>query len=1092
MSLPAFGVKKPVVANLVMFALIGAGLVFGVSLRREFFPETNPTEVFVTAPYPGASPQEVEDSLAVKMEDRIDEAIDDIKEMNTVVAEGVAQIRIEFREGTDVDLRLFEVKREMDGLQDLPAEVETITVSKIEPNLPVIVVSIFGDANERDMKDAIRSVREDLRSLPGMGDILVSGVRTDEITVEVSPAALLEHGLSIVDVEDRIRAAMVELPAGAVRSTTQNVAIRTMGAAERADAVRRIVVKAGDDGQVLRVSDIAAVRAGFEDVDLVERLNGKPSVSLTVFKVGDEDAVTIAETVKAYVAGRNGVEIEPTTLERLGGALARMAQRPGAPEPGPPSVRLRAYELGASRTDPLPGELTTTTDLARFIVGRLDLLTRNALWGGLLVLIVLVALLNFRVAFWTAAGLVVSLMGTLAFMHFVGASLNLLTMFGLIIVLGLIVDDAIVVAENITARHEAGEPPLMAAIRGTEQVLWPVVATVLTTICAFLPLALIAGTIGDLLAALPIVVACALAVSLIEALLILPSHMGHSLSASDRAKRRRKRNPFVAVEAWMERRRAALFGRVLVPVYERSVRLALRFKYLSVVAAMALVVLSLGMLGGGRVPFNFLGVEDAETMNIELRMPIGTPAAQTDVMVRRIEAAALAQPEVSSAYASVGSIGSLEENSSSSNPHLGQVILELVPVERRDRSSDEVRFAIREALGELPGVKSLRIENVGGGPSGPGITLTVVGENIESLQAVGDGIKELLNEFEGVVDIADDNDTGRRELRITLRDAAKELGFTEAILARQIRGAVFGLEAHTFPGDREDVDVRVIYPESDRRSLAELESMWVFSARGVAAPLSEVAAVEETEGYATIRRLDRRRAVTVSADVDQSRTNTEEVVGSLMPRIEEMLREYPGVEVLERGRQKDVADSFATLPLGMGVAAALIFVVLAWLFQSYTQPVIVMMAIPFATIGMIWGHFLMGFDMTILSLIGFIALSGVVVNDSLIFMEFFRHKRSEGMPVFDACVAAGCARLRAILLTTLTTVFGLLPLLTEQSLQARFLIPMAITISFGLISATAIILIVLPCLLLIYEDVKGGLRWVVTGSWSGGDGGGGR
>lgn len=1082
MSLPAFGVKKPVVANLIMVTLIGAGLIFGVSLRREFFPETNPTEVFVTAPYPGASPQEVESSLAVKMEDRIDEAIDDIKEMNTTVAEGVAQLRIEFESGTDIDLRLFEIKREMDGLQDLPEEVETIVVNKIEPNIPVIVVSIFGDADERDLKRAIRDVREDLRSLPGMGDMITSGIRVDEITVEVAPESLLAHRLSITDVADRISAAMVELPVGAVRSSTQNVAIRTMGTAERADAVRDIVVKAGSDGQVLRVDDIATVTPGFADVDLIERLNGKPSVSLTVFKVGDEDAVNIAEMVKAYVAGRNGADLEYTLLERLGLAFRSLSERPGGPELGPLNGRIQAYELGASRTDPLPGELTTTTDLARFIVGRLDLLTRNALWGGILVLIVLVALLNFRVAFWTAAGLVVALLGTLAFMHFVGASLNLLSMFGLIIVLGLIVDDAIVVAENITARHEAGEPPLMAATRGTEQVLWPVVATVLTTICAFMPLALIAGTIGDLLEILPIVVACALAVSLIEALIILPSHMGHSLAASDRAQRRGKPSPFARVEIFMERWRAVLFKQILIPGYTRLVRAALSARYLSITVAIALVVVSLGMVGGGRVPFNFLGAEDSETVNVELRMPVGTPASQTDVIIRRLEAAALLQPEVSSVYAAVGSIGSLEENSSSVNSHLGQLILELYPVEQRDRSSDQVSFAIREAVGDLPGVKSLRIEGIGGGPSGPGITLTAVGPNIEGLQAVADGIKELLGEFDGVVDISDDSDAGRRELQITLKDAAKELGLTELMLARQIRGAVFGLEAHTFPGDREDIDVRVIFPERVRRSLAELESTHIFTPAGDPVPLSEVADIRETEGFATIRRLNRERAVTVTADVDLSRTNVEEVVRTMMPQVDELLQGYPGVRILQRGRQQDVADSLGTLPLGMGVAAVLIFVILAWLFQSYTQPLIVMLAIPFATIGMVWGHFVMGFDMTILSLIGFIALSGVVVNDSLIYMEFFRHKRSEGMSVYDACISAGAARLRAILLTTLTTVFGLLPLMTEQSLQARFLIPMAITIVFGLLSATVIILLVLPCLLMIYEDVKTGLRWVWTGS----------
>lgn len=1088
MSLTAFGVRNPVIVNLVMFTIIGAGIIFGIQLRREFFPEVRPNLVMVMAPYPGASPQEIEESLASKIEDQIAD-LDDIVEMNTTIAEGACTVMIEFEEGVDISEKVFDVKSEMDALQDLPEESERIVVEKFEPNLPTINVSLYADADEREMKEAIRRIRDDLRSLPGMGQIEMSGVRPDEITVAVRPEAMIQHRMSLPLVADRVRQAMLELPSGAVKSATANVSVRTMGAEERSETVRDIIVKAGGDGQVVRLGDIAEVRSGFEDVDWRARLNGKRAVSLTVFKVGNEDAVEMAEMVKAYVAGRKHEDITLTLTEQLKLAIAKGRAKSRAEEVSLADVsdRLKAYQLGLSRLETLPGELITTTDLARFIVGRLELLSRNALQGGVLVLLTLVLLLNLRVAFWVAVGLVVALLGTLAVMNFVGVSLNLLTMFGLIIVIGLLVDDAIVVAENIMARHEQGEPALDAAVNGTHQVGWPVLATVLTTICAFLPLSLIEGQIGDLLSALPIVVSCALAVSLVESLFILPSHMGHSLIKIDRSRAagRGTATWLGRMEARLDRAREGFFHRVIVPNYAKALGFCMRFRYLTLIVAIAMVVLSLGMVAGGRVPFTFIASNDAETINIQLKMPVGTPIEETDQIVHRLEEASLAQPEVTVVFAIAGSTGSLDGASNASSPHLAQLILELKPVEERQsqgmRRSDEVITGIRQEVGEIPGVKSLRMEEMAGGPEGPPITFGVTGENAQAIQRVADEIRELLDDYKGVYDVADDNDEGRRELRLTLRPGADELGFTTEVIARQIRGAFYGLEAHTFAGDREDVHVRVTLPLDVRRSLTTLEAMFVFTPSGDAVPIQEVVEIEETQGYATLKRLDRRRIVTVSAEVDQAVQNPETVVAEMMPRLRELEHRNPGVRIVERGRQKDVKESFQTLPLGMAVAAGLIYVILVWLFSNYIQPLIVLAAIPFATIGMIWGHLILGFDLMMLSLIGFIALAGVVVNDSLIFMEFFNERRAEGMRVWDSALEAGRARIRAILLTTITTVLGLMPLMLEQSFQARFLIPMAITISCGLMSATVIILVVLPCMLLAVDDCKRVTSWLWTG-----------
>lgn len=1075
MSIAAFGVRKPVAANLVMLALIGSGLVFGLGLRREFFPPIRTDKIIVAAPYPGASPQEVEDSLARKIEDRLSE-LDDVDELTTTIGEGYCNLIIEFSESADIDEKLFEVKREIDALQDLPDESDRIVVTKLEPNLPVCILALYGDADERSIKDAIREMQSDLRSLPGMGDVAVSGVRTDEITVAVRPEELIRHGISLPAIADAIRDQMTELPSGAVRSGTQNVSIRTMGSDERVDEVRRLVIKAGGAGQALRLEEVAEVRAGFEDVDLYQRLNGQPSASLTVFKVGKQDAVEMAAMVKAYATARRGEPFVPTFGERI----RMLIRRPGVA--APVSDRELAYRVGDARPNTPPGNLVITTDLSRFIVGRLDLLKRNAIQGGILVLLSLVLLLNGRVAFWTAAGLVVSLLATLAAMHFANYSLNLLTMFGLIIVLGLLVDDAIVVAENIVTWHERGAGPTEAAVTGANQVAWPVVATVLTTICAFLPLALIKGQIGDMLGALPAVVALALAVSLIEALFILPSHMAHSLKAEEHSA---GRTTLRRMESAFDRARERVIQNRLIPAYLWLLRKCINAPYVTLSVAIAVFIVSIGLVVGGRVAFRFIASSDAETVNIEIRMPIGTPTAETDVVASQFERAARVLPEVASVWVQVGAIGSLNGDEPDTNQsHLGQVILELVPVEARERSAEDVINAVRDGAGTLVGVESVRIEEVAGGPSGPAFTFAVTGAQVDTILRAVEEIKVALRSYRGVRDIADDSSQGRRELRLTLRDGARELGLTTDSIARQIRGAVFGLEAHTFAGDREDVDVRVMLDEATRRSLSRIETMHVLTPSGRAIPLSEVASVTETEGYASIHRLNRQRVVTVSADADAGQVNPEEVMRELRPELARIAASHAGIRILERGRQKETSDSLGSLPIGMLVATGLNFVILAWLFSSYWQPIVVLLAVPFATVGMVWGHLLLGFDMTILSLIGFIALSGVVVNDSLIFMTTFNRLRGKGLSVFEACLATGQSRVRAVMLTTITTVLGLMPLMLEQSFQARFLIPMAITISCGLMSATALVLLIIPSLLMIAQDCRRAATWLWTGGSS--------
>jgi len=789
-------------------------------------------------------------------------------------------------------------------------------------------------------------------------------------------------------------------------------------------------------------------------------------VSLTVFKTGDQDAVAIAEAVRAYVAGRRGDAFEERVTDRVYAAMSAGQSQPGV-EP-PKTMRRRAWEMGANHPDPLPGELATHSDLARFIEGRLDLLIRNARAGAVLVFLTLLLFLNWRAALWVGVGLVIALSGTLVFMAIVGVTLNLLTMFGLIVVLGMLVDDAIVVAENIQSRHDRGEPALSAAIGGAEQVTWPVCATVATSIVAFLPLMFIKGNIGTLLGALPIVVACALIMSLIESVYMLPSHMAHTLQKRDRAKPSRLTSFFKRFEDARDR----FIQNVVIEGYARLIRVLLEYRYVSTCAALGLLIISLGMIAGGRLNFTFLPDSDSETIIVDVRLPIGSPLAQTERVARKIEDAITAQPETKFVSTVVGTRTNVNTGSSEgASTHVAQIFIELTAVESRDRESSQVIAAIREAVGPLPEAESLSFQEISGGPGGPDITVEVFGSNTDDVGIVVNQIKNLLADKQGVVDIVDDSFDDQRELRIRLMGGAASLGLTNADVARQVRASLFGQDAHVFSASREDIDVRVRLNESWRRSLGAVETMWIVTPNGTRVPLTEIAELFESTGYSVIRRVDRERAVTITADCSPG-TNPELVMQDLAPEFAAVDDAHPTVKIDLGGRQRDFADAFSTLPVGMGAALVMIYVILAWLFSSYTQPLIVMLAIPFGIIGVVWGHLLLGYQATFLSMIGFVALSGIVVNDSLIFVEFFNGERAAGKSVRESLEFAGRARLRAIFLTTMTTVLGLTPLMLEQSFQAKFLIPMAISIAFGLMSATIIILCVLPCMLVIVDDLK--------------------
>jgi len=1045
-----FFARRPVPVGLMLWTLVIGGVWSALTIRREFFPDLEPDMARVSMPYPGATPEEVEESLARKVEDSLAD-IEEVDRMETTVFENGGGVTIKFIEGADVRKRVEDMRSAIASLQDLPEEADRITVREFEPNFPVIQISLSGDVGEDSLKRGIRKIADDLRLLPGMGRVTVTGIREYEIRVDADQGRLLQHGIPITRVADAVTAWMKRIPGGRIRTADGDLNVRTVGVKERAEAIKGIVLKAESDGAMVRLGDVATVREAFVDQEYDYRYNGKPAVGIVVFKTGNEDAVRIAHLVRGYVDARRGVPFTPTVTDWLRG-----------------SPRKLGYDAGMRQAEPVPGDITTHNELARIIEGRLDLLTRNALQGAILVFLCLLLGINWRAAWWVMVGIVVAIGGTLMGMQFAGVTLNLLTMFGLLIVLGMLADDAIVVSENIKSMAAAGASPEDAAEHGARRVFWPVVGSVATTIVAFVPLAMVQGRIGEMLGSLPWVVAIALTVSVVESMLMLPCHMAGAI----RHMRAGAEHFMDRLTARWNRWRDTVGWPRLTDFYERLVRFCLAHRYATAAVALAVFIVSVGMVVGGRLVFVFLPADDSENMVLDYRLPMGSSIEQSRAFARRVEQAARAQPEVKSIITQTGVRTNFETSiAEDAASHVGQIFFELTAVESRNRRSSEVIDAIRAVLGPVDETESFRFTEISGGPAGTDITMEVMGDDASEVRAVADKLKERLAHFTGVQDIADDSFASQPELRVELKPSAAAIGLTPMEVARQLRGSLYGLDAHVYSAEREDIDVRVRLDEISRRRAVTVNDLWLVTPEGERVPLSELADIRRSTGFAAIRRIDRERTVTVTADC-LSQVSPEEVMRELRPQIARILGEHPGVRVRDGGRQKDLNEAFSTLPLAALAAFAMIYVILAWLFSSYAQPFAVMAAIPFGVIGVVWGHLLLGFEMTFLSLIGFVALAGVVVNNSLILVEFANQAQREGLPLPEALVQAGRQRLRAIILTSVTTVLGLSPLILEQSFQARFLIPMAISLCGGLISSAVLTLHLLPAILMIFDDIR--------------------
>lgn len=1038
MNIPRASVNNPVAVNLLMWFTVLVGLYYWFDLVREFFPAIETEHVSITIAYPGATPEDVERAITLRIERRIRD-IDGIEEISSTVLEGMSVVLIELEPDADKERILNEIRSDIDLVKaDFPREADDPEIVEVRPYVPVVSVVVTGDVPEERLRAEALDVRDDLLDLGGISEVNVVGRRTREIWAKVQPEKLEEYELTFEDVGRAVARANVDVPGGQIKSSSGNIRLRTMGESRRALALEDIVVETRPDGSTVRLRDVADLEDTFEDRVMRGRFGGERALQIVIFKTPEQDALEISTKVKDYVA-RNP--------SRLSGAV----------------------------------ELHVTTDLARFIDQRLDLMVRNARAGLILVLLTLTLFLSIRTAFWVAVGLPIALLGSFAVMAWMGASINLLSLFSLIVVLGLIVDDAVVIGENVHSRLQNGEDPKEAAWRGASEVALPVIAAVLTSIIAFLPMAFMKGIWGDFMEVLPIVVGAALSVSLLEAFVILPSHLAHGGRVTTGGG-----TGIRGVAERVARLRDHVLDRQLKSRFESLLRFVLRWRYPAVAASAITLAAAVGMVQGGVVPFVLMQEVDAESVTVTLEMAAGTSEDRTIEVVSRIEELARAYPEVVSVFSVVGASFSDRGQQSPSDPAtVGQLFVELLPADQREadgmRSSATIIDEMRAATLFIAGVSKLNYRAESGGMQGADIELRIRNEDLGVASRAADRVKELLLTYQGVGEIEKDLQEGKLEARVTLLDAATPLGLTTEGLAAQLRGALFGFEAQELQEEDDEMVVRVLLPEAARRELSDLGRLRIATPSGERVPFEEVAELRTERGYANLRRVDGKRAVTVRAEVDETTGNVQKITEDLTKRLATLDAEFPGTSVTFEGQQKETTESFGSLAIGFPVALFAIYALIAILFRSYTQPVIVMAVIPYSLVGAVAGHLLMGFPFTLLSMIGAVALAGIVVNDSLILVDKVNRLRREGMDRNEAVVQGAVSRLRAILLTTITTTAGLVPLLAERSFQAQFLIPMAVSIVFGLLFATVITLLILPTFYLLFEDLRRAARWLFTG-----------
>ncbi|MEE4252685.1 MAG: efflux RND transporter permease subunit [Desulfuromusa sp.] len=1025
-----------VAANLLMLVLVIGGFIMAPSIKEEVFPEVSLDRISVSVAYPGAGPEEVEEGIIIKVEESLT-AVDGIKQLKATANEGFGTVMAEVYANENVDDVLQDIKSEVDRITTFPEDAEKPVISKLSNRREVISLVIYGDATERVLREQAERIRDELLELPNITQVDLGGVRPFEITIEIPEHTLQRYNLTLEQVAATIRAASLDLPGGTIKTTGGEILLRTKERRYWGPEYADITVLANPDGTQVKLGDIANVVDGFADSETYGRFDGKPAAMLKVFRIGEQKPTEISAQVISYVE-ENSANF-------------------------PESLNLAIWN-----------------DTTEIFNSRMSLLQKNALLGLGLVVIILGLFLEIRLAGWVMLGIPISFFGTLFVMPWLGVSINMISLFAFILALGIIVDDAIVVGENIYEHRQRGKPYAQAAIDGALEVAVPVTFSILTTVAAFLPLIFVSGMMGKFIKVIPIIVITLLLMSLVESLLVLPAHLSSGKARPVKG----------GILGGIEKIRN-LFShglqRFVNGPYQWFLQLNINYRYASLAFGIVAMIITIGVVKNGLIKFTFMPEVDGDRITVGIQMNQGVPIEETgrvadfilekgmETIAEYDQGRATGDSILRNVYTVVGGNiagGGPGGGSATTATNISNIAMFLTKSELRNIPATEISTAWRNKVGEIPGLDSLTFRS-SLVRMGANIDVLIAHQDFAVLDQASERIRKLLGEYQGVSDIEDTFARGKREIKLKLKPAARTLGITEADLGRQVRAAFYGAEALRLQRGRNEIKVMVRYPDANRRELWNLETMRIRTPAGEEVPLLQAAEIIEGQGFSEINRTDRKRVINISATVDNKQSNAQEIITDLKQNLlPQLTADYPGLSWDMEGEEKERKESLGSMLGGFKLAMVAIFALLAIPFRSYSQPLLIMIAIPFGMIGAVLGHIIMGFNLSLLSMFGLVALSGVVVNDSLLLIDKANSFRREGMSPREAIIAAGTRRFRPIVLTSLTTFFGLSPMILETSVQAQFLVPMAISLGFGILFATGITLLLIPTLYIILEDIR--------------------
>ncbi|GER58146.1 acriflavin resistance protein [Patiriisocius marinus] len=1047
-KLVEFFIRYHVAVNVIVLAFVGFGVFGYLGLKSSFFPLVDSKNITISVAYPGASPQEVEEGIVLKIEDNL-KGLNGVERVTSTSRENSGSINVEIEKGKNIDFMLLEVKNAVDRVPSFPVGMEPLVVAKQEAIRQTITFAISGeDIPLVTLKQIGRDVENDLKGIEGISQISISGYPDEEIEIAVDENVLLAYGLTFDEVAQAVSSANILVTGGTIKTDAEEYLIRANNRSYYGDELNNLIVRANSNGQSVRLKDVAKIRDRFSETPNARYFDGKLAVNITITSTNSEDLISSAENVKEYIKDYN----EKYT-----------------------SV-----------------QLSVVSDLSTTLVQRTALLAENAIIGMLLVLLFLSIFLNTRLAFWVAFGLPVAFLGMFAVAGFFDVTINVLSLFGMIIVIGILVDDGIVIAENIYQHYEKGKDPIQASVDGVMEVIPPILSAITTTILAFGIFLFLDGRIGEIFGEVSVIVILTLVVSLVEALIILPAHLAHS-----KALRKQDNRPKTGIsKVFAKLRYINMYGdRVMVwlrdKLYAPVLRFTLQNKIFVFLIFVCVMMLSIASVGGGIIRTAFFPRIASDRVQIDLEMPQGTNQTITDSIISYIESKAIeTNNELTAEY--LGDNEEYEDKKMFENiiKNIGpgsssaSLTINLLPGEERPNAvtSDIVTRSIQKKVGPVLGKESL-VYGGGGNFGGSPVSVSLLGNNITELKAAKKELKDNLEANPLLKDVTDNDPLGIKEIKLELNENAYLLGLNLRTVMAQVRSGFFGVQAQRFQRGQDEIRVWVRYDKENRSSISDLDAMRITAPSGAQIPLSEVATYSIERGEVAINHLDGRREIQISADIENpdevSATDVlEELRNEIMP---EILSKYPTVSPSYEGQNREAGKLTKSLgPVGWTVLA-LIYMTIAFTFRSYSQPLLLLLLVPFSLPAVAWGHWIHDFPINILSMLGIIALVGIMVNDGLVFIGKFNQNLKEGMLFDDAVLEAGKSRFRAIFLTSITTIAGLAPLIFEESRQAKFLIPMAISIAYGIGFATILTLVLLPVFLSFGNRTKKWTKWLITG-----------